>query len=487
MLLYTTISLFCAMFIELFLAFNIQRDLISLFDKTKDSVASLRSNKIGDLEKEILARKSSVEIFKFSCYFFIKFIIIILIIIFICLIIYIVSPEFALFITKNLKSFYLILFSILFSMGYYFLRKTFGNRYNIIEKLLHYFAFSFPFLPQILSELEDDIFNSKINEINSNNEIFISGLPRSGTTLILEILYDTGEFITYTYRNMPFILSPILWNSISKLFKRKNRMIERAHKDGMRISFDSPEAFEEYVWISRFKKVLVKDDSVEPLKPDDLSAEDVRSIKKSVNKIILANKTHTNDCCRYLSKNNSNFSRIKVIKKIFPTAVIIIPFRHPLTHVRSLINQHKNFIELHKNDKFSRRYMEWIGHYDFGLNFRPINCDKWLNKMKFINFYDESFWLRYWTASYTHILNNISKNVYLVDFEKLIKNGEYSLGLIADRLKIKNKERLLKATERFRKPSSKPILVTKIPKDLLDNSFELYKQLKKLSIQGTGF
>ncbi len=32
---------------------------------------------------------------------------------------------------------------------------------------------------------------------------------------------------------------------------------------------------------------------------------------------------------------------------------------------------------MHARDPFARRYMEAIGHYDFGANLRPIDFDGW--------------------------------------------------------------------------------------------------------------
>ena len=68
-------------------------------------------------------------------------------------------------------------------------------------------------------ELEKIIYQKKIesNHIKFEKHIFISGLPRSGSTGILNLLYDTSEFASLTYQNMPFILAP----NLSKLFIRK--------------------------------------------------------------------------------------------------------------------------------------------------------------------------------------------------------------------------------------------------------------------------
>ena len=87
-----------------------------------------------------------------------------------------------------------------------------------------------------------------INQMSDNN-VFVSGLARSGTTILLNAIYGSNEFASLSYQDMPFVLAPNLW---SKLFfkKQENNLIERAHGDGIRVSAESPEAFEEVFWMT---------------------------------------------------------------------------------------------------------------------------------------------------------------------------------------------------------------------------------------------
>ena len=61
-------------------------------------------------------------------------------------------------------------------------------------------------------------------------------------------LYEHGDFCSPTYRDMPFILAPGIWQKICKISHRDSELQERAHGDGVEIGFDSPEAFEEIFW-----------------------------------------------------------------------------------------------------------------------------------------------------------------------------------------------------------------------------------------------
>ena len=85
-------------------------------------------------------------------------------------------------------------------------------------------------------------FESSAISISKSNEhhIFVSGLARSGTTILLNALYESDEFASLTYRDMPFVLAPNLWSKLSN-GKEKNNKVERAHGDGIKVSTESPD------------------------------------------------------------------------------------------------------------------------------------------------------------------------------------------------------------------------------------------------------
>ena len=84
-------------------------------------------------------------------------------------------------------------------------------------------------MKKVFFDLEKKLFLS--NKITiSNQHVFLSGMARSGTTILLNNIYRTEEFASLTYRDMPFILSP---NICMKLYKSGIDLDEqeRAHKD----------------------------------------------------------------------------------------------------------------------------------------------------------------------------------------------------------------------------------------------------------------
>ena len=107
------------------------------------------------------------------------------------------------------------------------------QHYSGIQKFLHDFVLSKKFINKSLFEIEKLIY-LKNEDIKKNIHVFVTGLPRSGTTSILNFIHSTDQYASLTYRNMPFVLSP----HFSKIFNTKNvSKKERLHGDG--IIFDN--------------------------------------------------------------------------------------------------------------------------------------------------------------------------------------------------------------------------------------------------------
>jgi len=359
-----------------------------------------------------------------------------------------------------------------------------ANDYNFLDRMLHRFAFCHPIVQKTLCELENDLFRRELKTIDSRQEVFITGLPRAGTTLMLELLHATGEFQTYTYRNMPFILSPLLWNKLSRSFRKAGTRQERAHGDGMEISFDSPEAFEEVVWLTHMADKIVQGKALATLSADDIAEEFGDAVKYSVRKVLaLAKQVEPGSRqLRYLSKNNANISRMDALLKLFPTSSILVLFRNPLAHISSLARQHERFLQKHASDTFSKQYMRWIGHYEFGENFKPIDFDGWLSDTELPLRVDETMWMRYWNAAYSYALNHKTTNVCFVDFDRLLEDRAASLERIARPLSLENEKALIDAARTLRSPTTQPVNMSTCPQDDWSRAQDIYSQLKSLAV-----
>ena len=74
------------------------------------------------------------------------------------------------------------------------------QNYNLIQRLLHDLVLGNKLINKSLFELEKIIYLNKNNiylnknNIRNNKHIFITGLPRSGTTTLLNFLYLSNKF-----------------------------------------------------------------------------------------------------------------------------------------------------------------------------------------------------------------------------------------------------------------------------------------------------
>lgn len=272
------------------------------------------------------------------------------------------------------------------------------NNYSWLKQKLHHIALSSQFMREAMFDAESSAIS--INQTNENH-VFVSGLARSGTTILLNAIYESDEFASLSYQDMPFVLAPNLWSKLS--FDKKDiNLVERAHGDGITISLESPEAFEEVFWMT-------------------FNENDKDAQEKFKTYLQLVNKKYQKE--RYLSKNNQNIRRLELISNIFPGSKILIPFRNPIQHSYSLLSQHKRFIKESKQDKFISNYMKWIGHTEYGPNYIPIH-----NKnLSFDNYLDINHWLEQWLLTYQNCYDALKNkgNIYFISYEKLCSSKEY--------------------------------------------------------------
>ena len=267
------------------------------------------------------------------------------------------------------------------------------NNYNFLHKMFHSLIVNNFFLLNFSFDLEKFFFN-KTNYTKNLKKLFITGYARSGTTILLNNLYNTNKFKSLTYNDLPFVLSPTI-NKFFHIFKSNNKSQERAHQDGIKIDISSPEALEEIFWKNRLKDNYIHKDY---LKYNFISEEVISDFDFFLNIINYENKI-------YLSKNNNNILRLNYLTNLNNSLVLVI-FRDPIYHCFSLLKQHQNFCELQKKNKFILNFMNSIGHYEFGLNHKVFfdNHKSSLYQIDNIN-----YWLYQWIKIYSNILE-IKKN-----------------------------------------------------------------------------
>lgn len=121
--------------------------------------------------------------------------------------------------------------------------------YNFSQKTLHRVILSSNLIKKGMYEFEKIFFLKKNLIEDFNKHVFISGLPRSGTTFLLEQIYNSGDFGSLTYNDMPYVMSPNIFSKLN--YKVNFKKKERFHKDGIFINLESPEALDE-IFFSTF-------------------------------------------------------------------------------------------------------------------------------------------------------------------------------------------------------------------------------------------
>ena len=96
----------------------------------------------------------------------------------------------------------------------------FEDNYGWLDRMLHRLAFATSALQLDFAESEDRKLRDRIGNIPPRPPLFITALPRAGTTLLLDRFAGLDEFATHTYRDMPFVLAPSLWSRISGGFQQ---------------------------------------------------------------------------------------------------------------------------------------------------------------------------------------------------------------------------------------------------------------------------
>lgn len=302
--------------------------------------------------------------------------------------------------------------------------------YNFLEKVLHHIALGNTIVPEACFNFEKLVISHDIDDVLNIPHIFVSGLARAGTTIIFKALYNSGQYKSLTYQHMPFILSPNIWMSISRYLRKKPRLEERSHGDGIKISFESPEAFEEVFWKTLLSSDYIKSDRLIPEVTDSSTGN--LEFQKYVSLILYKAQKP------YLSKNNNNILRINTLRKTFPRSHIIIPFRNPLDHATSLLEQHVKLCKNNKREDFHIRYMDYLGHHEFGPNHKPFYFDHG-NEFDFVRFKNReniNYWLGYWIHVHKNIILKLNKNCHLICYESLCSSDTklwesfcYSIGL----------------------------------------------------------
>lgn len=253
-----------------------------------------------------------------------------------------------------------------------------------------------------LGNLETQAVADAIADVQVDRPVYIAGLARSGTTVLLEQLAAHPQVTSHRYIDYPPVLTPYWWNRWLEMVPRATETAqERAHKDGISVTSQSPEAFEEILWMAFFPEAHDSDHNA-VMGRQHTNPEFERFYQEHLRKLLAVRKRQ-----RYVAKGNYNLVRLAYLHRVFPEARFVLAIRDPVWHIASLIKQHRLFVTGERTEPRALEHMRRVGHYEFGLDRRAINAgdtglthqinDLWNSGR------EVEGWAHYWAAIYRHV------------------------------------------------------------------------------------
>lgn len=263
--------------------------------------------------------------------------------------------------------------------------------------------------------------------------IYIAGLARSGTTILLELLAAHPETATHQYRDFPPVFTPWLWDRwLARVPEKEENAAERAHGDGISVTSHSPEAFEEVLWMAFFDQIHDPARSSLLTRETDNKAFEIfygEHIRK-----VLAIRGGS----RYVAKGNYNLMRLAYLQKQFTDARFVLPVRDPVWHIASLMKQQTLFEAGERAHPRAVDHLRRVGHFEFGLDRRPINTGDEAAVAKVQQLWADgeevAGWAHYWAMIYRTVADQLDQDAavreasLVVRYEPMCQESEDTLG-----------------------------------------------------------
>lgn len=310
-----------------------------------------------------------------------------------------------------------------------------------------------------LGKLEALYLADEISDRQIDKPIYICGLARSGSTILLEIIASLPRIATHQYRDYPLVYCPVIWNfMLHSMGARDGEIKQRAHRDGIAVGPSSPEAMEEPIWMHYFP--YLHDPTVSNVLDRRTTNRHFEHFYQNHIKSLL----YLRNGSRYLAKGNYDVSRIAYLAKLMPEAKFIIPVRDPVSHVASLEKQNRLFSELGRSDPRVLSYMQRVGHFEFGLDRRPINFGNAQVTRDILDAWNEGDEIgglaRYWADIYGYVVRllredaDVARRCLIVRYNELCADGESILDGMFHFMELKvTKEKIREMASRLHMPT----------------------------------
>lgn len=259
-----------------------------------------------------------------------------------------------------------------------------------------------------LAELESSVVREETEHLVVDRPIYITSLPRSGTTILTEMLAQHPDLTCHRYSDFPNVWTPYWRNYLLQNARRHTpKMQERAHQDRIQVSNDSPEAVEEVLWM-HFFPVRHETDVNQILDGQLRNIKFDLFYKQHILKLLAIRNAN-----RYLAKGNYNISRMRYILALYPDAKFLVPVRDPAHQVASLMRQHALFTRASQEDPRIPAQMAMSGHFEFGPGRVPVNFGNPQATQAIIDCWrqgrEAEGWARYWGETYQHIVGQLEE------------------------------------------------------------------------------
>lgn len=274
-----------------------------------------------------------------------------------------------------------------------------------------------------LARLETASLDGALEPVAIDRPVFIAGLARAGSTILLELLAKHPDVATHRYRDFPFVQIPVWWNRfLDRAGAGRRPAVERAHGDGIRVTPDSPEAMEEVLWMAHFPAVH------DPAVSNVLGAETAcpafeAAYRDNIRKVLWLRGGR-----RYLAKGNYNLARLGYVARLFPDARFLVPVREPAAHVASLMRQQARFTAAARREPRIRAYMRRAGHFEFGPDRRPVNFGDDAAVARAREFWNTSEAARGWAvclaSAYDYLAALLARNPDIAARTRIVVNDE---------------------------------------------------------------
>ena len=206
-------------------------------------------------------------------------------------------------------------------------------------RIFGYVCHEFPRFWSGLENLESSILRDRLDSIEISQPIYVTGLARSGTTILLELLAGFAIGDNPPVSGFSTDLDPVLVEQVSRA-RAKARQSSRMNALTETESKSRPKVPKQW---RKQSGCASSGNSHDPSVSNRLerttnNAPFASFYRRHIQKLLLIRGGR-----HYLAKGNYNVARLGYIHELFPDARFVVPIRHPVGHIASLMRQHQVF------------------------------------------------------------------------------------------------------------------------------------------------